>query len=177
MIDRVLAGTRSALKQSRAVTIGMLGLVVGATVFTPPAPMLVWNVSASAPIGLYSVHPRAHVGTGDMVIVRLPGLFRSFAAHRHYLPANVPLVKRVAAVASDRVCARGRVVRVNGRWAASRRRFDRQGRALPWWQGCRTLRSGELFLLMDHPASFDGRYFGPIARADVIGRARRLWTR
>ena len=26
------------------------------------------------------------------------------------------------------------------------------------------------------PGSFDGRYFGPVARADVIGRARPVWT-
>ena len=26
------------------------------------------------------------------------------------------------------------------------------------------------------PGSFDGRYFGPIARAQVIGRANPVWT-
>jgi type IV secretory pathway protease TraF len=46
---------------------------------------------------------------------------------------------------------------------------------MPWWNGCVMLRSGALFLLMDSPDSFDGRYFGPTSRGDVIGEVRLLW--
>jgi type IV secretory pathway protease TraF len=36
---------------------------------------------------------------------------------------------------------------------------------------------GELFLLnSSHPASFDSRYFGPLDRSFVIGKAVPLWT-
>jgi len=36
-----------------------------------------------------------------------------------------------------------------------------------------------LFLpvLMDNPASFDGRYFGATEERDIIGKARLLWRR
>ncbi|SLK08786.1 S26 family signal peptidase [Novosphingobium mathurense] len=168
---------RRRVRRRRVLAVGLLGLALGTTIVLPPRPILVWNASASAPVGLYGVDAGAAVALGDIVIARAPEPFRSFAARRHYLPANVPLVKRVVAVAGDSVCAPGRIVRVNGRSAAARRSFDGQGRALPWWRGCRTLRDGELFLLMDHPDSFDGRYFGPVARGAVIGRARPLWTR
>ena len=100
------------------------------------------------------------------------------AARRHYLPANVPLVKRVVAVAGDTVCAVGPVVSVNGAVVAERRRFDAARRRLPWWEGCATLGEGALLLLMiDVPDSFDGRYFGPTGAEDVIGRARLIWAR
>ena len=36
---------------------------------------------------------------------------------------------------------------------------------------------GALLLLNDPPDSFDGRYFGPTARRDVIGRATPIWVR
>src|SRR3546814_1519836 len=76
---------------------------------------LVWNASASAPIGLYSVSPGVPADPGDMVIARVPQLWRDLAARRHYLPANVPLVKRVAAAAGDDVCGLGQIGRASGR--------------------------------------------------------------
>jgi hypothetical protein len=48
---------------------------------------------------------------------------------------------------------------------------------LPVWEGCRTIAAHELFVMNGRaPDSFDGRYFGPVVRADVIGRARPVWT-
>ena len=147
-------------------------IALGATIAVPPHPRLVWNASASAPVGLYRVTPDAPLRAGDMVIAWVPAEARIIAARRHYLPANVPLVKRVAAVAGDTICAVGPVISINGVPVAERRRFDGARRVLPWWQGCAILRVGELFLLMDDASdSFDGRYFGPTGPADVIGRA------
>jgi type IV secretory pathway protease TraF len=54
---------------------------------------------------------------------------------------------------------------------------DRQDRALPVWQGCRTISQDEVFLMnWDEPVSLDGRYFGPIPLRAIIGRAEPLWT-
>jgi hypothetical protein len=54
---------------------------------------------------------------------------------------------------------------------------DGRGRPLSAWQQCRRLHDGELFLLSaTNPASFDSRYFGPVAVSAVIGSAQPLWT-
>jgi type IV secretory pathway protease TraF len=127
-------------------------------------------------LGLYRVLPAADVRPGETVVARAPAAFRRLAAERRYLPANVPLVKKVAAAAGDQVCAAGETVSVNGRFAALRWSEDRAGRPLPWWNGCRRLGRGELFLLMPGGAdSFDGRYFGPTSPRQVVGRARLVW--
>lgn len=110
-----------------------------------------------------------------MVAAWLPQSLRGLAARRHYLPANVPLVKRAAALEGDIVCAQGAEIRVNGQWVATRRRVDAGGRSMPVWTGCEKLGEGDLFLLMDASGSFDGRYFGVTRRADLIGKARLLW--
>lgn len=160
--------------------IGMTGAgiaVLLASAAVPPTPRLVWNASASAPLGLYAVTPRAAVEPGDMVVARVPDRFRRIAAERGYLPMNMPLVKRVAAQAGDEVCALGQEIFVNGRWTAERRASDGQGRPMPMWSGCVRLRGRQLFLLMDNPASFDGRYFGATEGDDLIGKARLLWRR
>lgn len=144
----------------------------------PPAPRLVWNATASAPVGFYWVSPGAAVRTGSTVIAWTPAPSRRLAATRHYIPENVPLVKRVAGMSGDRVCAVGGTILVNGRRVATRLIRDGQGRLMPWWSGCHTLAGGEVFLLMaDVPSSFDGRYFGITKRSDVVGRAQLLWRK
>lgn len=160
-----------------SIALATLGCGIAATIATPPRPLLVWNASASAPMGLYYVGGADHIAEGDMVVARLAEPYRSLAAKRHYLPANVPLVKRVAAVPGDRICARGNLLFVNDRPVAARLGIDARGRAMPWWRGCVRLDGDQLLLLMtDSPASFDGRYFGASAHRDVIGRARLLWA-
>src|SRR5262245_48920946 len=48
--------------------------------------------------------------------------------------------------------------------------------AMPTWQGCRVLQTGEVLVLANHPASFDSRYFGPLHTASIMGRAVLLWS-
>ena len=174
-----LRATRTSRRRlrRRAVMLGVLVVGLAATIAAPPRARLVWNASASAPVGLYRVGG-TDVRAGDMVIAWAPAGARDLAARRHYLPANVPLVKRVAAEAGDTVCALGRDVFVNGYRAAERLVRDAAGRPMPWWTGCATLRHGTTLLLMtDSPASFDGRYFGPTDRSDIVGKATLLWAR
>lgn len=156
---------------------GIGAVIMGLSAAFPPAPRLVWNVSPSAPVGLYSVLPDAQIEAGDMVIARLPERYRMVAATRRYLPVHVPLVKHVAAAAGDEVCAVHSDIFVNGIPVATRRIADAEARPLPWWQGCVRLRSHQLFLLIaGNSASFDGRYFGVTQGSDVIGKAHLLWA-
>lgn len=161
------------------VVVGVALIGIGAWIDRAirPAPRLVWNASASAPIGLWRIHPGVRLRTGDMVLARTPASVRSLAAARRYVPANVPLVKRIAARDGDEVCAIGAMVFVNGRPAAKRLTRDSRSRPLPWWSGCEALRDGRLLLLMDSSASFDGRYFGPVDEDAIIGKATPLWLR
>ena len=156
----------------------VLVAALAATLPWQPSPVLVWNGSASSPIGLYRVRPAAGVRAGDMVIAWPPDEARALGAARHYLPRNVPLVKRVTAAAGDRVCALGEAILVNGRRVATRLKADPAGRPMPWWHGCERLRGGDLLLLSAGvPQAFDGRYFGVSRSARVLGRASLVWPR
>lgn len=150
---------------------------LAATLLRAPAPLLLWNASSSSTVGLYAVSGRAP-NRGDMAIAWAPLPARLTAAERGYLPFKVPLVKRVAAVAGDEVCAAHNRIRINGRPVAARRTRDPSGRAMPSWSGCVRLQSGELFLLsVDTPLAFDGRYFGMTRPGEVVGTARLLWAK
>jgi len=171
-----------AARRRRQLAIAALSLsaalpCVLTTVWTPP-PLLVWNASASAPLGLYWVDRFGELDRGDFVIARTPLRVRRLAAERRYIPVNVPLVKRVAARPGDTVCGVGNRILVNGDVLALRAQSDPSGRTMPRWQGCRRLQSGQVLLLNWTSArSFDGRYFGPNTTSDIIGKASLLWRR
>ncbi len=140
-----------------------------------PRPLLVWNVTPSAPIGLYR-HSGDAIVKGAWVLVRPPKSAARLAAMRGYLPANIPMVKRVAAMTGDLVCRDGEQIRINGQPAARALKADSQGRDLPTWQGCDRLSAGELFLLTAPTASFDSRYFGAVPARNLIERIQPIWT-
>ena len=140
-------------------------------------PLLVWNPSPSSPQGLYAIALSRGFAANDIVIARPPAAAARLAAERGYLPRGVPLVKSVVAVEGNRMCADRNRVWVNGRNVALRLTVDAAGRPLPWWSGCRVLAKGEALLLgLGHPASFDGRYFGPSRAGEVLGKAKLLWA-
>lgn len=154
--------------------------VVAATLATLAVPVsrdVVWNVSASVPTGLYLIRGKQGIHVGERVAIEPPPELRHLLAERGYLPVGVPLLKRVAAVSGQRVCRFAHGVTIDGELVGVARTFDRRGRPLPTWSGCRRVRTGELFLMNPAaPDSFDGRYFGVLSRGDVIGRATPVWT-
>ena len=145
------------------------------TATRPSGPLLLWNASASVPIGLY-VRTARPPRVGALVLLRLPQPVRSLAAARGYLPDGALLIKPVAAGAGDLVCREGPRVAINGRTVARAARADRKGRPLPRWSGCRRLTAALLFAVSPEPDSFDGRYFGPLSRGTLRGTALPVWT-
>lgn len=141
---------------------------------------IVYNPSDSVPRGWYRIGRVDHLDSphvGSIVLAQIPADAAALAAQRGYLPAGVPILKRIGAVAPRSVCVRDQVVRIDGAVMAIARTHDGVHRPLPVWQQCRPLAGNELFLLSDtSPASFDSRYFGPIAASAVLGVARPLWS-
>lgn len=154
-----------------------ISLVVTPTLVTLPR-WLVWNASASVPTGLYRIAPLHTLRHGDLVVVDPPKTLAHFLVKRGYLGQDVPLIKRVVALPGQVICRHGDRLSIDGQLRAIARARDGLGRALPVWQGCRVLRLSEVFLLNDeHPASLDGRYFGPVPRQSVVGRAVPIWIK
>ena len=152
-------------------------LAITESALVKPEVRLVYNPTESAPRGWYVVHPVAQIEVGDYVIAQLPRDIAAFAAKRDYLPRHVPVLKRIAATAGQRVCVRNGTVLIDGVAVATTLTLDGKRRSLTAWSHCRRLETGELFLLnASAPSSFDSRYFGPIDVSFVRGRAILLGT-
>lgn len=155
---------------------GLCALMIAVSAAVHPKPRLIWNPTASVPVGLYW-RSDAAVTRGDLVLAVPPSQVEVLAATRHYLPAGVPVIKRIAGEDGDEICVREHTIFINKEAVAVQLEKDSKGRPMPLWTGCRRL-TGEVFLLLaDVPASFDSRYFGPVVRSAVLGKAIPLWTR
>lgn len=146
--------------------------------FVHPIPRLVWNASASIPIGLYWLEPGTTLRSGDLVAISPPRALGAYMAGRRYLPSGLPLLKHIAARTGQRVCRFGGEILVDQRPIGRALDQDSRGRPLPAWRGCMTLAAGQLFLMNAGVRdSFDGRYFGAIPAATITGRLTPIWTR
>lgn len=138
---------------------------------------LIWNASASTPIGFYTVEPVGHLELTDLVAIDAPEPMARFLDDGGYLPRNTPLLKRVLGLPGQTVCRTGFLITVDDIEMGLALERDRFGRSLPDWQGCRVIAEGDIFLMnWEVPDSLDGRYFGPIPSASIIGHAVPLWT-
>lgn len=147
---------------------------LGAATLRNFTPFLVWNASASAPIGLYSIAKRAPE-IGDFVLVEPSAELQQFIAERGYLPPNIPLLKRVAALHGAEICRTGQAVSIDGMLVAEALEADSFGLKMPVWSGCFVVESGAVFLLNDNTKSLDGRYFGAMKTSQIIGVATPIF--
>ncbi len=135
-------------------------------VANPPA---IINETISMQKGLYvrtgGVGDLKH---GDIIAMPMNQNAKDYLGSQLGYPADTMLIKRVVALPGETVCRRAGTVTVHGRAVRADRR-DSQGTLLPFWVGCHTLLPTEVFLLGDHPSSFDSRYFGPVLKRDLSG--------
>lgn len=149
-----------------AVSILAVGTLVATAVADLPT-RLIWNATASAPIGFYTVAHADALAVPELVAIMPSEPLERFMVERGYIGRGV----------GQRVCRSGAGITVDNVEMGDALERDRMGRDLPVWQGCRIIRDGELFLMnWQVRDSLDGRYFGPVPASFVIGRALPLWT-
>ena len=152
-----------------------LGIAVASLVTVPVK--LLWNATASTPLGLYKLGAADHLKRGDLVAIMPDMGLADFMVARGYIGRGVPLLKHIAALSGDSVCRRETHVTVNGRDTAEALPRDHLGRPLPVWRGCRRMSDGEVFLLNSSVRdSLDGRYFGVLKLRAILGKATPLYT-
>ena len=159
------------------IGLGIAGVgAVGVAATMSFTPAVLYNPSASAPVGFYAIKKKYPIRKGALVAAYPPQWARILAAERGYLPADLPVLKSVWGEPGDKVCASKTYISVDGNPDIPVRETDRVGRVMPRWNECRTLQSGEYFLIsIDVQTSFDSRYFGPVRDEDIIGNVRLIW--
>ena len=128
------------------------------------------NLSPSVPRGVYrlaAVSPP--LARGTLVVLPVPRAVRRW--HSRWQP----LLKPIAALAGDLVCAQA-----DGLWIVGQAYGpvypEAGGAPLPRLQGCVRVPAGAVFLASPAPRSLDGRYFGMTPVATITAQATPLLT-
>lgn len=166
--------------KGRVVTIFVMLIAVAAVLNSvgnrSPRP-LIWNASASVPIGLYQLRPLGKLAVTDLVVAQPPEPLATFLSAGAYLPRGIPMLKRVLALPGQTVCRHAFTITVDDIVLGEALERDSRNRSLPVWQGCHRLVDGEVFLMnWQSGDSLDGRYFGVLPTSAINGRAAPLWT-
>jgi conjugative transfer signal peptidase TraF len=161
---------KQRVKRFGALAIGCLGGLVLLCAVCQAGLRI--NGTHSEPVGIYWAISKAP-SKGDFVFALPPAepIFK-LAKERGYLAAGpspagtCAVIKQVAAVCGDRVTIDEEGVRLKN---SAPRPVDQAGRTLcPYYLRDYTLGADELLLMSDYsPASFDGRYFGPLSRTTI----------
>lgn len=165
--------TRSSFFSRASLAVGGLAIVALGLAAISAKTFVVYNPSDSVPSGFY-IRSGGPIARGVIVTIDARMVDVAYVRQREFGDEGDRFLKRVAATEGDTVCAEGGSVSVNGKPVAERADLDADGAPLPSWTGCAILDAGQVFLLGDHPDSFDGRYWGISERADLTGPWRPL---
>ena len=153
---------------------------VAAAAVVPTSTRLVWNVSASAPIGLYRIDPAERLEVPDLVAVMPPDPLEGFMVERGYIGRDVPILKRVLGLPGQRVCRTGRTITVDGIAMGEALDRDRRDRPLPVWSGCRVVAADGHLVWTFHHVALDGWGARAVLEEVLDGEAEQavvLWRK
>jgi len=159
------------------LSLGLASVAIGALILAPflsHQKRLIWNRTASAPIGLYWVKD-GPVSYDRWAVLSPKSDAGEWAEDNGFIGEDWPLLKAIEGLPGDEICRDNQAILINGDVRAIALEQDHMRRDLPVWSGCRTLSVGEIFLLNIHPKSLDGRYFGVTKLEDVDGIAVLLF--
>lgn len=144
------------------------------------------NLTGSMPRGIYLRTSSAVIKTGDFVQVCLDDSLANFAVQRGYLhPGNCknhtqPLLKKVVAVAGDRILLSPHSTKINGIPLAHSAvlNTDPYNRPLPSVQhGTYILKTNQSWLYgTESNRSWDSRYFGAVDSSSIQNIVKPLFT-
>lgn len=158
-----------------AVGITALILATSVEISFPPRPKLLYNPSASAPIGWYKLQSNVPLKIGKQVAAYAPDWARNLADQRRYLPYDYPMIKTIWASSGTEICTKNNRISVANYPVITSLSQDSLGRDMPKLSGCYTLKADEYFLVSpDVQAGFDSRYFGAVHRENILGYVEYL---
>jgi len=164
----------------RLIVIGLLMIAATAAATTAmlDAPLVLRNISPSAPLGVYH-YVGALPKPGDYIAFEAAGASFGRITQATGLPMPaISILKPAAAFPGDRVCfdPETETYRINKEAPLALQERHWQGRLLPIWRGCRNLAGDEYFAYAALiPNSLDSRFYGPVRRSTIIGAYRPVW--
>jgi conjugative transfer signal peptidase TraF len=183
----IMSNTPRNNRRFVAIVVGSYALLYAAALLARHEGIAI-NHTTSAPRGLWRVYPLSGpVERGQMVSFCPPddAWFRRAREqgrldYGRCLGGYEPMLKTVRAISGDVVTVTADGVAVNGQLLANSAALARDGAGREMDvtpHGTYAVANGEVWVFSAYtPRSFDSRYFGPVATAQIEGEAKPLWT-
>jgi len=136
--------------------------------------LLIYNYTDSLPHGIYLLH-WGDFKKGDLVVFVPPERAATMIRERHYLRERDYLMKYLVGEKGDCIQTSNGQFVVAGENYGEILLHDKEGRALPHYPFSGRVEEGYIVAVKGKKRSFDSRYFGPIQRSAILGRATPLW--
>jgi len=137
---------------------------------------LTYQISASMPRGFYLIKPAEKIKRGDIIVFYPPKKIATFLLQHKWIAPDKLLMKHVAAITGDYVCKHNATIFINHKKVAHITHYYAPGKPLPSKPFCTTLKKNQYLALSTKiKRSFDGRYFGPIDKKTIVGKAVKLF--
>lgn len=136
-------------------------------------------------IGFYRKTGTVEFHQGDIIAVCLPrviaeyGLAQGYLQHGHCSAESIAVLKQVIALPGDTIQLTNQAIVVNGvRYFFPYQAYDRLGRRMDKFVANGIYKSIGYWLYGSHDVthSWDSRYYGPVARENIIGVYKPLLT-
>jgi type IV secretory pathway protease TraF len=152
-----------------------LAILASAPAFQDHPPFII-NETVSMAKGIYAYTDNTNaIKRKDVVALNMTIGANAYLVDELGYPKRTLLIKRVAGLSGDVICRHGMRVTVIAQTVNAQSK-DRFGNLLPVWDRCAVLLPNQVFLLGDHPSSFDSRYFGPVTKEQLLGTYRGVLT-
>jgi type IV secretory pathway protease TraF len=137
--------------------------------------MLTYQVTPSMPKGFYLIIPAKTFSYKSIVVFHPPDAALKFLLQHHWIPSSGLLMKYVMAIPKDFVCKKNHLIWINNKKTVPVFHYFAPGKPLPNTAFCHRLGKNQYLLLSNKIShSFDGRYFGPVTKPQIIGKGIKL---
>ena len=131
--------------------------------------ILVYNHTASLPIGWYLILPYREYQVNDIVVFRPTEEIEELAVQRGWKQPGEPMLKQIGALENMtwQIADNGQFYIGSAYWGQVAEQ-DSNGRPLPKLCGTYTVPHGNFLPVVKNPGSFDGRYYGTMPLNNIL---------
>lgn len=137
--------------------------------------LVIYNYTASLPVGWYWLEPAASLRHGDIILCDADEDTMQLAVERQWINPNTHFLKCIYGLPGDVYEIRAHRYIVNGEDKGEIKQYDSAGRKLPLQpDGKYIVPEGYILTGTSEENSFDSRYYGPIPIKNVYNKAHYL---
>lgn len=154
----------------------LLTAIIGIALLLQPLRIGYYNLTASAPKGLYRITTTTPLERGQLVTIKIPDSVKENSGKSRWNKVDTPLLKQIGGLPGDEVKVTDDGFFVNNEYIGPVFKVDKHGEAMPMIRGTFIIPPNMFLPISHYEKSFDGRYFGTLPFTSIENHVTPLLT-